>query len=69
MAKVTNRELKEILIEELEGKKPFTANWLTECSLCGGSIEEGDDFFFFGDKKKVCNDCRDNMRILVEEKL
>lgn len=69
MAKVTDKELKELLLEELEGKKPFNANWLTECSLCGSNIEEGDEFFFFGDKKKICTNCRILIQTTVEEQL
>lgn len=59
-------ELKDILIEELEGKKPFDAMWSTDCNICGNSIEEGDEFFFFGDKQKVCGDCKAEMINLIE---
>lgn len=63
---VRNSELKEILIEELEAKKPFEAQWNVICDGCGLSIVEGEEFFFFGDKKKICSDCKASMIEVVE---
>ena len=64
--KISTRELKELLIEELENKKPFSANFPFDCALCGESVEEDEEFFFFGNKKRVCSDCRSEMESAVE---
>lgn len=66
---VNNSSFKAVLVEDLEYRKPFTANRMFPCSCCGNKVEEGDEFFFFGDKRKVCNDCRESMRELVEEQI
>lgn len=61
-----NKDLKGILLEELENKKSFTANWQTECSVGGEDIEEGDTFYFMGEKKKVCQNCFAELQEEVE---
>lgn len=58
----------QILMEELEGKKEFTANWDSVCEGCGNNILEGDTFYFFGEKRKVCQECFGNMQDEVGEK-
>ncbi len=55
-------------MEELEGKKEFTANWDSVCEGCGNNILEGDTFYFFGEKRKVCQECFGNMQDEVGEK-
>lgn len=44
--------IQDILLEEIECKKHFEAHWDTDCDVCGGSINEDDDFIFMGVKKK-----------------
>lgn len=57
----------KLLIEELENKKLYEANWGTECDCCDGDIQQGDKFVFMGDKKKVCIDCVADMQDDLEE--
>lgn len=52
-----SKDYKGILLEELENKKSFEANWDTECSVGGEDILVGDTFYFMGEKKKVCQNC------------
>jgi hypothetical protein len=54
---VKRQDIKDLLIEELENKKSFSAKWDTNCDLCGDDIFEGDEFYFFGDKKKIDSKC------------
>ena len=68
MAKVNNHDLKQLIIEDLEEKKPYPAKWDLSCGLCDNDIPAGDDFFYLGGKK-VCNDCRDLATQLVNERL
>jgi len=50
-------KLPEILIEEIENKKSYPANYDTTCDPCGGFIAEGESFYFFGNKRKTCENC------------
>lgn len=50
-------DLADILTEELEGKQDFEAYTDTDCDGCGGAIFQGDTFYFFGNKRKICTDC------------
>ena len=59
-------DLKDILIEELQSKKAFDANWQTECDIGGEDIEEGEAFVFMGNKKKVCESCMGELIEIVE---
>lgn len=52
---------KELLIEDLENKKPFQANFDSKCYF-GCQIIRGDDFYFMGDKRKVCASCRGELQ-------
>ena len=63
---VKTSDLKQLLLEELANKKVFEAHWTTDCYLCGNDIEEDDSFYFFGDKKKVCADCKAQMEEVIE---
>ncbi len=63
------KELKEILIEELENKKIFNANRDTYCDVNGEDILQDDEFVFMGNKQKMCRQCLDDLQELVEERL
>lgn len=62
-------KIKDVLMEELDNKKSFTANWDTECEICNQDIMEGDDFYFFGEKRKVCSNCHNEMGDQIEAEL
>lgn len=61
--------IKDLLMEELENKKSFDATWESECDLCGEILLEGDTFYFFGSKRKVCSNCYDQIGDQLEEQL
>ncbi len=61
--------LKSILLEELEVRKEFQAHWDTACDNCDEPLFEGDTFYFFGEKRKVCSNCFDIMQQDLEDKL
>jgi len=52
-----NDTIKEIIKEEFENKKSYDANFRFRCSGCRNWIEEGEPFYFVGNKKRVCGDC------------
>lgn len=64
MAKIS--DIKDILKEEFENKKAFDAKWEAECNLGGEDIMEGDTFYFMGDKKKVCQNCFEEIQETIE---
>lgn len=57
----------KILKEDWEQKKSFEANWPSRCNVANDGIEEGDTFFFYGDKKKCCLTCYDEIIKGMEE--
>lgn len=54
---MTVKEIYNLIRIELLNKKVFTAKWQARCDICGNVISQGDDFFFLGDKKKLCDSC------------
>lgn len=50
-------QIQPLLKEEIENKRSFPANYETQCYHCGGYIDEGESFYFFGNKKKTCETC------------
>lgn len=48
---------KDLLVEDLESRKPFDARFDSKCYF-GCEIIRGDQFYFMGDKRKVCSSCR-----------
>jgi len=63
---VSNRDIKDLLIQELENKRFFAANWDIECGLCGVDIFVDDEFCFMGNKEKVCHSCLEQIREYLE---
>lgn len=59
----------DLLVQELENKKTFDAMYDTSCDACGEDIAKDDEFTFFGDKKKVCNNCFENLLDQIKEKI
>ena len=56
---MTNESIKELLVEELGYKKTFNNSmYVFPCSCCKNTVEQGDEFIFMGDKKKVCINCQ-----------
>lgn len=53
-----DKDILRILIEELNYKKAFLASHDTECDICGEDIFDGDDFYFMGNRRKCCENCR-----------
>lgn len=64
MAKTS--EIWKVLKEDIENKKPFTSAYDMDCYVCSNEIMEGDEFFFMGAKRKVCNNCLGDMIDAVE---
>lgn len=62
-------EIFKILRDDLENKKSFNANWHTECDLCGVDMDEGDMFYFMGNKEKVCETCFDDIVGYIENEI
>ena len=56
---MTNTEIKDLLLEDLEYKKSFEAFPSLQCDGCGEYVANisGGEFVFMGDKKKLCSDC------------
>lgn len=51
-------EIRQLLLEEIIGKKVFLAKFAILCELCRENIEEDREFVFIGDKKKLCMNCQ-----------
>jgi len=58
-------EIRNLLLEEIEFKRPYRAAYEMACQFCGGDIHVNDVFYFFGDKKKVCIDCVDEFKAFI----
>lgn len=58
-----------IILSELKNKKVFNAMKDTECECCFDTIFEDDDFYFMGDKEKICQSCMTRMIELIEERI
>lgn len=65
-SKYSKSQVKDIIMEDLDEKKPYTASWDFDCEIGFDTISEGDEFFYIAGKK-VCNDCRSEIRDVVEE--
>jgi len=63
---MNNKDVIELLLEELEYKKIFNANYQTMCDICYNNIEQDDEFIFLGNKKKVCMDCVEEIKEFLE---
>jgi len=66
---MTNKQMNELFLEELEFKRQYTAKYDFDCELCSSVIEEGDDFVFLGDKQRICLDCVEEMRGKLSKQL
>lgn len=66
--KFTLSEAIQLVAEDLDEKKPYTANWDFDCAICFDKINEGDEFFYLAGKK-VCNNCRSSVREVLEEQV
>lgn len=47
----------ELLLEDVEQKKVYDCNHPTTCDLCYNVIEEEENLYFFGNKRKICQKC------------
>lgn len=54
-------KLPEILIEEIENKRSYPANYDTTCMQCGTFIAEGENIYFYGNKQKTCENCHQSI--------
>lgn len=62
---MTIQKIKELLIEDIEYKKPFDAKYP---AICDGCHREVETFIFMGDKRKICIDCQVEIQDFLEEK-
>ncbi len=46
-----------VLLRDWRLKASVTAKWPCTCNECGGSIDVGSGFYFFGEKDKLCEPC------------
>lgn len=56
----------DLLLEEANYKKDYTASYNSTCDCCGGNIGEGDPLYFTGNKAKMCEGCHDKLINLLE---
>lgn len=65
--RISDRELELLvfLYDEVEGKLEYDARFDTECGVCGGDIEEEEPLYFTADKTKMCSDCFEAMKNLL----
>lgn len=56
-----------ILLSEIKNKKVFYAMKDTQCELCFDIIFEESEFYFMGDKEKICQSCMESLIDLVEK--
>jgi len=61
---MTTQDIKKILAEDIEYKKPFEAKYPAVCDFC---LNETDIFIFIGDKKKMCRDCQAEVTEYLEQ--
>lgn len=60
-------EIKKLLLYEIENKKGYQATWKGYCDGCKGLIDEGEEFMFMGDKRKICTECQADIISFLEE--
>lgn len=51
---LANQTYNQIVAEELERKRPYEAKYRTYCSKCGRDIEIGQEYYYYGNGKKLC---------------
>lgn len=56
-----NLNILHYALAELSNKKVFHASFSSECDECGNNIEEEDTMYFYGNKQKMCEGCRESM--------
>lgn len=64
---MTTKEIKQMLLEEIENKKSYPANYDTQCDFCTKPISGGEEFIFMGSKQKVCDECIQDIIDFLEE--
>jgi hypothetical protein len=69
MAKLKEKEILELLLEEIQSKKKFQPYKATSCDFCSLDIEESDDFYFVEGRRKMCGDCLDEITTYLEDKM
>lgn len=57
-----NEKQRAMLVEDLESQKTYEAYTFTGCDCCGETIEEGEEFVFMGNRRKVCLKCLGEMQ-------
>jgi hypothetical protein len=65
---MTKPEAKQLLIAELETKKPYEVRYSTDCAECGEEMYSGDECFYIGNER-VCDSCRLDLVTFLEENL
>jgi len=50
-------DVREALIEELEMKTMYKTKGVTKCYWCEQRLEEDEPLWFFGDGRKTCEEC------------
>ena len=63
---ITISEIKKLLVEEMENKKSYEANYDTICDVDNGNIYKGEEFIFMGSRKKVCTNCQSDIMEFLE---
>lgn len=54
---MTRSEIKEILVGEMENKRQYDSRFNCDCDLCGDPINRGDVLYFVSEKRKMCQNC------------
>lgn len=58
---LSEEQIKQALLEDLENKKEYECRFATTCSVAGCELLAGDDLYFYGQKKKMCSTCLHQM--------
>jgi len=63
---MSDSEAKNILREEWENKKAYPSKYTSKCSFCPHNIFPGEDIRFTGNKKKLCNECYNEILSFID---
>lgn len=58
---MTDKQVNDIIYQEFANKTPFDCKYRGNCDVCQLNLSEGDIFFFYGNKRKMCMDCQQDL--------
>lgn len=60
-------EIYTIILEDMQRKRQFPANFDTPCSMCFTLIVQGQPFAFIGESRRVCEECQGKILEFLEQ--